>query len=60
MKKEEIQKEKVNRVYKWLKGEEQDPVEVEIYPTYRCNLNCKYCSVPQIMVMRFQRRDFLK
>ncbi len=36
-------KEKARRIALWAKGEPQPPVRIELHPTNRCNLKCKFC-----------------
>lgn len=47
MEKDKIEEKKIERLERWSRGEELGPVEAEIFPTNKCNLNCKYCSVPE-------------
>lgn len=35
--------EKANRIDLWVKGKPQPPVRIELHPTNRCNLKCKFC-----------------
>lgn len=36
-------KEEIKRLERWAQGEKQPPVGIELAPTLRCNLNCKFC-----------------
>jgi MoaA/NifB/PqqE/SkfB family radical SAM enzyme len=35
--------DKASRIILWTKGEPQPPVRVELHPTNKCNLKCKFC-----------------
>lgn len=35
--------EKIKRLKKWSEGDPQPPIGIELAPTLRCNLNCKFC-----------------
>ncbi len=35
--------EEIRRLKKWAGGEKQPPIGIELAPTLRCNLNCKFC-----------------
>ncbi|MFB6088227.1 MAG: radical SAM/SPASM domain-containing protein [Candidatus Aenigmatarchaeota archaeon] len=35
--------EEIERLRKWADGNPQPPVGIELAPTLRCNLNCKFC-----------------
>lgn len=39
----EIKKETVKRLMKWMEGEPQPPVRIDLEPTLSCNLKCKFC-----------------
>ncbi|MFP4117175.1 MAG: radical SAM protein [Candidatus Aenigmatarchaeota archaeon] len=41
--KQRTRKISVNRLKKWIKGEEAGPVRIDIEPTACCNLECKFC-----------------
>lgn len=32
------------RLLRWFNGENAPPIKITIYPTFRCNLNCKFCG----------------
>ncbi len=34
---------KVERIKKWMEGKKRGPVRVELHPTDRCNLDCRFC-----------------
>lgn len=34
---------KKERIKNWLEGKKEPPWEIQIHPTNRCNLNCKFC-----------------
>lgn len=34
---------KVRRLHRWRNGEKQAPVRIELHPTDRCNLSCRFC-----------------
>ncbi|MFP4117173.1 MAG: radical SAM/SPASM domain-containing protein [Candidatus Aenigmatarchaeota archaeon] len=34
---------KIRRLYRWKKGRKQGPVRIELHPTDRCNLSCRFC-----------------
>ncbi len=34
---------KAERIAKWASGEPQAPVRIELHPTNKCNLKCKFC-----------------
>jgi len=34
---------RAKRVREWSKGNRQPPVRIELHPTDRCNLNCRFC-----------------
>lgn len=36
-------KEKANRIAFWIKGKPQPPVRIELHPTNKCNLKCRFC-----------------
>jgi MoaA/NifB/PqqE/SkfB family radical SAM enzyme len=40
---ERIKKETVRRLAKWVKGNPQPPVRIDLEPTLSCNLKCKFC-----------------
>lgn len=39
----EINKEVIRRLAKWVKGEPQPPIRIDLEPTLSCNLKCKFC-----------------
>lgn len=41
--KEETRRISVNRIKRWVEGEECGPVRIDIEPTACCNLKCKFC-----------------
>lgn len=36
--------EKIRRLIKWSRGKREAPYVLEIWPTFRCNLNCVFCA----------------
>ncbi|MFB6088293.1 MAG: radical SAM/SPASM domain-containing protein [Candidatus Aenigmatarchaeota archaeon] len=34
---------KVKRIYDWKEGRKRGPVRMELHPTDRCNLDCRFC-----------------
>lgn len=34
---------KIRRLHKWKNGQKTGPVRIELHPTDRCNLNCRFC-----------------
>ncbi|MFB6089236.1 MAG: radical SAM protein, partial [Candidatus Aenigmatarchaeota archaeon] len=36
----------IRRIEKWCNGKKSPPTKVDIFPTKRCNLNCKFCEFP--------------
>lgn len=36
-------KEKARRIVLWAQGKPQPPVRIELHPTNRCNLKCRFC-----------------
>ncbi len=40
-----MNKEKIRRILKWVDGKKTNPHTLEIRPTFKCNLRCRYCDV---------------
>lgn len=45
----------VNRIDKWSLGEKPGPTKVDIFPTQKCNLNCRFCEFPDIDPSEYER-----
>lgn len=49
-----IEKELLQRVKKWMSGEEAPPYTVEAKLTQRCNLKCSYCGTAQVPESKYK------
>jgi MoaA/NifB/PqqE/SkfB family radical SAM enzyme len=43
MDRHDIEKEKVNRLLRWVRGGRAPPVRIDLEPTSTCNLRCRFC-----------------
>ena len=34
----------IDRIREWIQGDKAYPTKVDIFPTQKCNLNCKFCE----------------
>lgn len=40
--------DEIKRIEKWCEGERAGPTKVDIFPTQKCNLNCRFCEFPNV------------
>lgn len=43
MDRKQIEREKVRRLVKWIRGKRAAPVRIDLEPTSSCNLKCRFC-----------------
>jgi MoaA/NifB/PqqE/SkfB family radical SAM enzyme len=41
-------KQMAKRIRNWFKGRKEGPFKVDIFPTERCNLKCRFCNYPNV------------
>ena len=51
---------KTERLLKWMEGKKMPPVRIEIHPTDRCNLKCRFCWQNTVIKRDYNKTDYNK
>lgn len=45
----------IRRLEKWCRGEEAAPTNIDLFPTHKCNLSCRFCDYPNVEKEKYEQ-----